>query len=291
MKRLLLIQFLFVTVFAYANTNDSIAIAELQQQVIKQERIIGNLQNEIRSSIKTQKQQALFIDSLEKELMNIRNNVSELSNKLGIDISNTQKQISENADYLNDNIKSKTTWGISIIALIILLMAAIYFILYKRVQKGKSALEKIEDTQKTIREESLKLDGKLVNLLNQQMNAQINSANSVSNNQIDHSLALKVADEIIKIETNLSRMDSSIKGYKQLANAIGRIKNNFSAKGYEMVDMLNKPYQEGMKASVTYVVDENLKDGEQIITKIIKPQVNYNGIMIQPAQIEVSLNE
>ena len=35
---------------------------------------------------------------------------------------------------------------------------------------------------------------------------------------------------------------------------------------------------------------ENLKDGEQIITGIIKPQVNYNGKMIQAAQITVSQN-
>lgn len=287
MKRLVLIAFLFITISIYGN-NDS--IANLQQQVNKQERIIGNLRKDIRSSVGIQKQQALFIDSLKQELMNTKNDLSDLSNKLGVDISNTQKQITVNTNNLNDNIKSKTTLGILIVTIIILVMAAIYLILNKRVEKGKSAIDKIKDTQKSIQEESLKLDGKLVGLLNQQLNVQANISNNDSNNQMDHSLALKVADEIVRIEMNLSRMDASIKGHKQLSKAVERIKNNFLANGYEMVDMLGKPYNDGMKVVANFVSDENLKDGEQIITGIIKPQVNYNGKMIQAAQITVSQN-
>ena len=290
MKRLVLITFLFIAIPFYGNNNDSIAIANLQQQVNKQERIIGNLRKEIRSSVNVQKQQAQFIDSLNQKLINTQNDLSELSNKLGVDITNTQKQITDNTNNLSNNIKSKTTWGILIVAFIILLMAAIYLVLYKRVQKGKSAIDKIKDTQKSIQEESLKLDSKLVGLLNQQLNVQANISNNDSNNQIDHSLALKVADEIVRIEMNLSRMDSSIKGHKQLSKAVERIKNNFLANGYEMVDMLGKPYNDGMKVVANFVSDENLKDGEQIITGIIKPQVNYNGKMIQAAQITVSQN-
>ena len=100
----------------------------------------------------------------------------------------------------------------------------------------------------------------------------------------------KVADEIVRIETNLSRMDSSVKGYKQLSASVRRIKDNFLANGYEMVDMLGKPYSEGMKVLANFVPDESLKEGEQIITGIIKPQINYNGVMIQAAQITVSQN-
>ena len=290
MKRLVFIMFLFAFALAYGNNNDSIAIANLQQQVNKQERIIGNLRKDIRSSVNIQKQQAIFIDSLKQELMNTKNDLSDLSNKLGVDITNTQNQITVNTNYLNDNIKSKTTWGIMIITIIILVMAAIYLILYKRVEKGKSAIDKIKDTQKSIQEESLKLDSKLVELLNQQLNVQANISSNESNTQIDHSLALKVADEIVRIEMNLSRMDASIKGHKQLSKAVERIKNNFLANGYEMVDMLGKPYNDGMKVVANFVSDENLKDGEQIITGIIKPQVNYNGKMIQAAQITVSQN-
>ena len=289
MKQVLVLIWAMLPIMGYAN-NDSLAIANLQKQVNKQERIIGNLRKDIRSSVNIQKQQAIFIDSLKQELMNTKNDLSDLSNKLGVDITNTQNQITVNTNNLNDNIKSKTTWGIMIITIIILVMAAIYLILYKRVEKGKSAIDKIKDTQKSIQEESLKLDSKLVELLNQQLNVQANISSNDSNTQIDHSLALKVADEIVRIEMNLSRMDASIKGHKQLSKAVERIKNNFLANGYEMVDMLGKPYNDGMKVVANFVSDENLKDGEQIITGIIKPQVNYNGKMIQAAQITVSQN-
>jgi len=43
-----------------------------------------------------------------------------------------------------------------------------------------------------------------------------------------------------------------------------------------------------MKLIANFKPDENLKEGEQIITRIIKPQVNYKGVMIQQAQVEVS---
>jgi hypothetical protein len=54
--------------------------------------------------------------------------------------------------------------------------------------------------------------------------------------------------------------------------------------------MLGKPYNDGMKVTASFVEDENLEPGKQIITGIIKPQINYNGTMIQAAQITVSQN-
>lgn len=290
MKQVLVLIMVLLPIMGYAN-NDSIAIAKLQKQVNKQERIIGNLRKEIRSAKSVQKELSINIDSLQKELVNTQCDLSSLFEKMGVDITQTQKQIKDNAKSLSDNIKSKTIWGISVAVLIVGLLVAVYLIINKRMQKEKSAIDKIKDAQKSIQEESLKLNDKLVNLLNQQLNVQANSTNGVSNNnQIDHSLALKVADEIVRIEMNLSRMDSSIKGHKQLSKAVERIKNNFLANGYEMVDMLGKPYNDGMKVVANFVSDENLKDGEQIITGIIKPQVNYNGKMVQAAQITVSQN-
>ena len=138
-----------------------------------------------------------------------------------------------------------------------------------------------------MQEDSVRLDNQMLTLIQEQI-AVIPSQSD--NNKIDHSLALKVADEIVRIELNLSRMDSSVKGYKQLAKAVERIKNNFLANGYEIIDMLGKPYNEGMKVVANFVPDDTLKEGEQIITGITKPQINYNGQMIQSAQITVSQN-
>ena len=297
MKRLVLIAFLFITISIYGN-NDSIAIANLQQQVNKQERIIGNLRKDIRSSVGIQKQQALFIDSLKQELMNTKNDLSDLSNKLGVDIANTQEQITHNANSLNDNIKSKTTWGILIVTFIILLMAVIYLILYKRVQKGKSAIDRIKKSQKELQEaqeelvkESSKLDEKLVDLLDKQLNVQTMSLSALNNKKdIDHGLALKIANELVKIETVLSKMDSTIKGHSHLLKAVEHVKNNLKANGYEIINLIGQDYNEGMPFNARFIPDETLPEGKRIISGINKYQINYNDKMIQAADIVVRQN-
>ena len=132
-----------------------------------------------------------------------------------------------------------------------------------------------------------KLDNQLVDILTNRLNAQpVQVLPAVP----DHSLVKKVADEIVRIELNLSRMDPNIKGYKQLAKGVERIKDNFKSKGYEITDMLGKPYIEGMKVVANFVSDDTLPEGSQIITGIIKPQIIYNGTMIQAAEITVSQN-
>ena len=135
------------------------------------------------------------------------------------------------------------------------------------------------------------MDNKLVELLETQLKLQQETTKSqpiASNEKADHSLALKVADEIIRIQKNLSRMDESTKGLKQLNSSVQRIQDNFASNGYELVDMLGKEYNEGMKATVNFVQDEDFEPSKRIITRIIKPQVNFKGTMIQTAQIEVT---
>ena len=168
------------------------------------------------------------------------------------------------------------------------------FRLTKRIKSGSTSIDEVRKAQEALQsvqikmqEESVKLDDKLLKLFEQQIS---DSSNVIGSNKPDHSLALKVADEIVRIELNMSRMDSSVKRYKQLAKAVERIKDNFKANGYEIVDMLGEPYNEGMKVTANFVADENLEAGKQIITGITKPQINYNGQMIQAAQITVSQN-
>lgn len=190
-------------------------------------------------------------------------------------------------------LRSRSIWGGAIVLAIIAAIAAVTVWLTKRIKSGYSSIDEVRKAQERMQEESIKLDNRLMEIIDQQLNTAkaIQAATpNTSTAAPDHSLAMKVADEIVRIELNLSRMDSSIRGYKQLSKAVERIKNNFMAKGYEIIDMLGKPYNEGMKVTANFVVDENLKEGEQIITSITKPQINYNGKMIQAAQITVSQN-
>lgn len=191
-------------------------------------------------------------------------------------------------------LQSRTFWACVMVVVLLIVIIRVTYRLTKRIKSGDSSIDDVRKAQDALQaaqgkmqEEAIKLEDKLLALFNKQLS---NTPKVVGNEKPDHSLALKVADEIVRIELNMARMDASIKGYKQLAKAVERIKDNFKANGYEIVDMLGKPYNEGMKVTANFVVDEDLEEGKQIITGITKPQINYNGQMIQAAQITVSQN-
>ena len=240
----------------------------------------------------------LKFDSLQKEYDNLANNQKADKSELSTIIGETNEKVLATEEILS----SRTLWGLcGIIALIVALAAIVWAFLKKfksgttsidDVRKAQSSLEEAQENirkaQEKMQEETIQLDNKLIEVLSKQS---ASAPTTTDDGEIDHSLTLKVADEIVKIEMNLSRMDESIKGYKQLSRGVQRIKDNFKANDYEIVDMLGKPYQAGMKAAVTFVTDDTLEPGQQIISRIIKPQVNYKQVMIQAAQIEVSQAE
>ncbi len=244
------------------------------------------------------------INGITKETEDVRTSVEDLGNKTdeletSLQSSNESLNVKiveakDTADSAVTNLKSRTVWGVVIAAVILILLLIAVYWLGRRSKKATStvdnvrkAQEAMQETVKKMQEESVKLDSELLELLDKQAQS---APTAASGAEVDHSLTLKVADEIVRIEMNLSRMDSEIKGYKQLKKAVERIKDNFKANGYEIVDMLGKPYNDGMKVIANFVPDETLAEGEQIITGIIKPQINYNGKMIQAAQITVSQN-
>ena len=241
---------------------------------------------------------SLKLDSLQKEYDNLANDQKADKSELSTIIGETNEKVLATEQILS----SRTLWGIcGIIALIVALAATVWAFMKKiksgstsidDVRKAQSSLEEaqenIRNAQEKMQEETIQLDNKLIEVLSKQS---VSAPTTTDDGEIDHSLTLKVADEIVKIEMNLSRMDESIKGYKQLSRGVQRIKDNFKANDYEIVDMLGKPYQAGMKAAVTFVTDDTLEPGQQIISRIIKPQVNYKQVMIQAAQIEVSQAE
>ena len=241
---------------------------------------------------------SLKLDSLQKEYDNLANNQKADKSELSTIIGETNEKVLATEQILS----SRTLWGIcGIIALIVALAATVWAFMKKiksgstsidDVRKAQSSLEEAQENirkaQEKMQEETIQLDNKLIEVLS---NQPVPTPTTTDDGEIDHSLTLKVADEIVKIEMNLSRMDESIKGYKQLSRGVQRIKDNFKANDYEIVDMLGKPYQAGMKAAVTFVTDDTLEPGQQIISRIIKPQVNYKQVMIQAAQIEVSQAE
>lgn len=291
----LLISFMTLQgVYAEVTTQEGLSRIEKQCNILKGD--VSRLQQtsrkdaaEISKLSKENNSLQQKVDSLSAELASLRGDQSKDRTNFTTELGKTNSDVA--AGQASMQQRSLIGVALFVVALIII---AMYLWLRKRKDTDTiDSVRKVQDTleaaQKKLQEDSVSLDNKLMAILEKQMAAvpQKNDDKAKS----DHSLALKVADEIVRMETNLSRMDETIKGYKQLKKAVERICDNFLANGYEIVEMLGKPYKEGMKAAVTFVTDENLEDGKKIISKIIKPQVNYKDEMIQAAQIEVSQPE
>ncbi len=232
------------------------------------------------------------IDSLRNEhsivVANQKADKSELVDRIGK--TNAMVEATKNV------LSSRTLWGL---CGLFILLAAIIVTTIAFVKKLKAGTTSIDDVRKAqdalqaaqskMQEESIKLDNQLLAIVQKQLDASVSLA-SKATGEPDHSLVVKLADEIARIETNLSKMDKSVRGYKQLVQAKDRMINNVRANGYEIISLLGQEYNDGMQFPARFVPDESLPEGKRIITGMIKMQVNYNGKMIQPAEIVVSQN-
>ena len=298
MKKTIIIPILLSAATMFAQEQNSDLKNQLQEIVSLNQKInnqINLYKTELsKLSDKTQNQE-IQIDSLKSQTAENVQNIHEIANDLGTKIQKTESTAKDSISKLDKDVNTNRLYWIIGTLATLLLGGVIYWLLGKRIANSKTDVEtQIKNTKKSLEEESIKLDSKLVEVLESQLKLkqeekQIVSSNS--NTEIDHSLALKVADEIIRIQKNLLQMDTNIKGLKQLSASVKRIQDNFASNGYELVEMLGKDYNEGMKAAPSFISNEDLEVGKQIITRIIKPQVNYKGQMIQSAQIEVSVGE
>ncbi len=289
MKKTIISIFLLASVNAFAQTETlskedllkelqplkaSVQTLQKEDSILKTE--ISNLNSKLSNANKS-------IDSLRIQTKNNSNAISQTANKLDVKITEVDKSLSKNSLY-----------GIIGVLSAILLSGLLYWLLSKRQKTDQTeVVEQLQKTKSSIEESLVKEFGKQTSLIESELQLlaqQKIESPKAENAEPDHSLALKVASEINLIERNISLMDKGTKGLKQLERSVGKLKDNLSANGYEMPELLGKQYHQGMKVIITSSIpDENLEKGSEIITKVLIPQVNFNDKMIQSAQIEVSV--
>lgn len=240
------------------------------------------------------------IDSLQNLLQansnavsNLNQKLSEQKDELSGQISETRKITNKSVSELGDELSKNTLyWIIAVLAVGLLSILAFVFLRKKVTDNQSSIIESLAATRRELDEEAMRLDEKLVDIFNKQLEILKSNPGSNSNDNLKE-LALKVADRLVVMEQNLSRMDDGTKGLKQLKKGIENIKANFSSNGFEIVDLLGKPFDERDKRiePVIFKTDETLNSEERIISRIIKPLINFNQEPLQNAQVEVSQGE
>ncbi len=278
---------------------------DLQKELNEQKAVVTTLQKQLKEQENTLYLQQQALKKLQAEHTKVSSELKSriekqdealltLQTELSGKIEHNQQQAEKGFTALYENLSTRTLYWCLGALLLLLLGGGIYYWLNKRIYNNQTDIQaQLHKTKLSLEEETVKLDNKLVELLESQLKIKEATPTSLVENTAipDHSLALKVADEIVRINKNISQMDSSVKGLKQLTASVKRIQDNFAANGYELVEMIGKEYNEGIKAIANFTPNDKIETGKQIITRIIKPQVNYKGTMIQSAQIEVSVGE
>lgn len=183
--------------------------------------------NKILSLDKESNRQRTVIDSLQNVCKKLENAQSIDRKSLNGKIDATDNSVRVNQDML----QARTLWGIFIVIVFLAIIVVIAYRLAKRIKSGDSTIgdvrkaqEILEAAQAKMQEESIKLDNQLLTIVQKQLETSTSSTSKTTGG-LDHSLVVKLADEIARIETNLSKMDKSVRGYKQLVQAKDRMIN------------------------------------------------------------------
>lgn len=303
MKKIILILALFGTASLFAQTQNENPlindITAIQKKIEKQNKEIDKL------NIKVGKQ-SFLIESLSKEVQKLeiandslssltginRSNIASIAEDLGTKIQTTETNAKEGISKLDKDVEKNRLYWIIGTLVTLLLGGIVYWLLGKRIASNQTDVEtQIRNTKKSLEEESLKLDAQLLDIINSQLKIKETEPGKLENGEKDHSLVLKVADEVTRILMNLEVMDKEIKGYKQLKKYSESILDNLKAYGYEIPQLIGMNYNSGMNMVATLEFDETIESGKQVIKRIIKPQVNFEGKMIQAAKVTVAFNE
>lgn len=299
MKRIIVTVFILASTKVFAQTDcltkDDLAkeLQPLKSSVQALQKENGRLKSEI-SNLNSKLFNALkSIDSVQQLSAANSSAIAQTADQLGIKINNTEQTANQKIDKVGHSLTTNSLLGIIAVMAGIILSWLLYWLLNKRQKADKTeVVQQLKNTKASIEESLVKEFEKQTSLIEKELEllAEKIGDPQVTNAEPDHSLALKLASEINLIERNINLMEKGTKGLKQLERSVGKLKDNLSANGYEMPELLGKQFHQGMKVIVTSSLpDENLEKGSEVITKVVIPQVNFNERMIQTAQIEVSV--
>lgn len=294
MKKFFLILILCSPFIVAAQIQDSAYLSEMKRQIFVLEKEWKNLQSEysvLQEELADLKNKT---GNLTTQMTAADSSIANIDDRYGLRLSQTNESLSQtNKDVQNNELQllHYVRWGIIAFVFLALIIVILYLLLRSRINKKGNDIEQLRALADELNHQIVeRMDKELAELqkIAATTNTQVNT--TVCNDaEPDHSLVKALAYGITRIEYNLHSISPEVKGYKQLQIALRKMKDNLRANNYEIIDMLGHEYNEGMTLNdVTFKEDLNMGVGKQIITRVIKPQINYLGKAIQYADIEVS---
>lgn len=283
------------------NSQQADKIKKLQEQNTTLTNTLQQYQTQYQTDIAGIQNHIAQIETKQSSANNEINKVNQSVTSLSQNTQSTTQQISE-------QLSNRTiAIGLGLLALLGLLVASFWALRKRQTLSSQglsnqlqTALNNVKQSEENIVKsdtaladkllevvEKLKENTQVLNFANSQELAQ--SPQSTVNNEPDHGLALKLADEIHRMRKRIEALPQDTKGLKSLSKSLERLEEELNEQGYELVDYLGSDYTENMSVKARFVPSDDLEDGQSIITKVVSPQVNYQDKMIRMADVEVSV--
>ncbi len=241
---------------------------------------------------------------IEQTQENLREKVTELSLEIDSwdqDIMESLNMSQERIQIIEETIRQKEQYiGIAILGTGILAFAGIILgiLAFMKTKKSRNITSQtMEEMREKISEQGAVIDTRLVELLEKQIplipdpQKTRDASTQDTDQSIDHSLALILGEEILKVMKRKKELSDDSQAFEQLKASLRRMWAAFKEKGYELIDLENKPYHEDMEVQAEFFLTHELLPGEQIISKVIRPQIKYKGKTIQKGNVEVLVGE
>lgn len=107
----------------------------------------------------------------------------------------------------------------------------------------------------------------------------------------NNSMILDIINDLVRMRQNLDFMDDSVKGVSQLKNRVKSIYATLNSNQYDIPDLVGHSYHEGDNMIGTLELNPELPPATNRIKRVIKPQVSYEGKLIQAAEVIIEYNE
>jgi chromosome segregation ATPase len=307
MNKKLTIAFLLAAVFGIALADEP--YDQLKGQVQKVEKRIDGLEKGAKqaqdstSDLKKQVGELATTDKAQQQKLNELNvKLNALEGRqtaLGGSLDQLSRDTEQKTQTIDETITTRSKWYGAAIAALLLLLGGCYWYLRRRNDSSeqslsaqvKSAMDTVRSTEEKIAKSDTALADSLFEILNklkvQEMSAAANGQAKPA--EADHHLPLKLADEIHRMRKRLASLPEDTKGLTPLQKSLERLESELAEQGYEIVDHTGMAYTENLSVKARFVPSDDLGPDQKIINKVVVPQVNYKGVLIRMADIEVSI--
>lgn len=283
-------------------SNEKIKTLERQKNRLKKD--IGQLKNENKELTdrfdvlektlsETDSVFSTKVQQINDSVSHNQNLIANTSNQLGEKIEETGNQSQQHLLILNSKLGKAQNYGLALVVLLIICGVLAYVFLKKQIKiDGQELSLELLRTQNSLDAKRDFLRTQVWDTLENHNRLFIEHFATQKKHHIaegrDHNFALQLADEIIWLENKIIFEEHSDIELKKMNQRLLFFKQRLRENGYQMPDLLNQPYKPTLKAAVNFRPDSLLEKDQKLITKVIKPQLRFQGKIIQPAQIEVS---